>query len=446
MMNTADLKIEYVPIGSIKKYKRNAKLHPPEQIREICESIKLCANGRDLICGFKDPIAVWHNEIVEGHGRHLAAQELGLDTVPIIRLDDMTDEQRRAYMLIHNQTTMNSGWDEEMLSMELDGIGLDMSVFGFELPKTPDEQLADVREDDYDQEPPEEPKAKRGDIYQLGQHRLMCGDSTSSADMDALMDGDKPVLVFTDPPYGVSIGSKNAMLNEHQGKGGRVTTDIENDTATPEQLYGVLVSAFKNLREHCAENCSYYVSSPQGGELCMMMMMMMMKDAGLPVRHMLVWVKNAATFSMGRLDYDYRHEPIFYTWTQKHDFYGGYSNTVIDDTKPIDKMSKSELKDLVRAMTEKKEESVIYCDKPMACDLHPTMKPIKLVARFVVNSSKEGDIVGDIFGGSGTTILACEQLGRRCRMMELDPRYVDVIIDRWEKFTGEKAVLLNRAE
>lgn len=169
------------------------------------------------------------------------------------------------------------------------------------------------------------------------------------------------------------------------------------------------------------------------------MMMMMMQEAGLGVKHNLIWVKNAATFSMGRLDYNYRHEPIFYTWTKRHNFYGDYDTTVIDDTASIDKMSKSELKEALRARIQKEPDSVIYCDKPMANRLHPTMKPIKLISRFIVNSSRRGDIVADIFGGSGSTMIACEQLGRRCRMLELDPHYCDVIIDRWEKFTGQKA-------
>lgn len=168
-------------------------------------------------------------------------------------------------------------------------------------------------------------------------------------------------------------------------------------------------------------------------------MMTMMKEAGLPVRHMLIWVKNSATFSMGRLDYDYRHEPIFYTWTKKHDFYGGYNTTVIDDTTEVEKMNKKELLDLVRKLMFPKEDSVIYEDKPHKCDLHPTMKPIRLVSRFILNSSRQGDVVADIFGGSGSTLIACEQTGRNCYMMELDPHYVDVIIERWEKFTGQKA-------
>lgn len=250
--------------------------------------------------------------------------------------------------------------------------------------------------------------------------------------------GARADLVFTDPPYGVAIGDKNATLNSVQPSG-RCTENIAGDTLSPDALYKMLVAAFTNLRENGAkDSCAYYVTSPQGGDLCLMMMMMM-KDAGLPVRHMLVWVKNTATFSLGRLDYDYRHEPVFYTWTAKHNFYGDYSTTVIDDSTVIDKMSKAELKDLARALMERKPDSVIYCDKPQKCDLHPTMKPVKLIARFVGNSSREGDTVLDIFGGSGSTLMACEQMRRRSYTMELDPHYVEVIIARWEAFTGKKA-------
>lgn len=237
----------------------------------------------------------------------------------------------------------------------------------------------------------------------------------------------------------MAIGDKNRDLNS-VNKSTAIEENIIGDTLPPEELYKILVKAFENLRINGAsDECSYYVSSPQGGELGLMMMMMM-KDAGLPVRHMLIWVKNSATFSLGRLDYDYRHEPIFYTWTKKHNFYGGYNTTVIDDTTVIDKMKRKELIELIHKLMFPKDDSVMYCDKPLANNLHPTMKPIKLISKFILNSSKEGDIVGDIFGGSGSTLIACEQLHRKCRMMELDPKYVDVIIKRWEDFTGKKAV------
>lgn len=218
-------------------------------------------------------------------------------------------------------------------------------------------------------------------------------------------------IVFTDPPYGVAIGDKNKALQSVQPSG-RIVENIAGDTLSTEELYDMLLACFINLREHCKDDCSYYVTSPQGGEIGLMMMMM--KDAGLQVRHNLIWEKNTATFSLGRLDYDYRHEPIFYTWTKKHNFYGGgkYKNTVWQ------------------------------FDKPRKCDLHPTMKPIELVAECLLNSSKKGDCVLDFFGGSGTTLIAAEQLERKCAMMEIDPHYVDVILSRWEKMTGETAELL----
>lgn len=220
-------------------------------------------------------------------------------------------------------------------------------------------------------------------------------------------------MVFTDPPYGVAIGDKNKMLQSVQ-RAGRQTQNIIGDTLGPEELYELLKKVFINLRTHSAEDCSYYVTSPQGGEIGLMMMMMM-RDAGLEVRHNLIWEKNTATFSMRRLDYDYQHEPIFYTWTKKHNYYGkGQYHTTI-----------------------------WKFDKPRKCDLHPTMKPVELVAEALLNSSLEGDPVFDFFGGSGTTLMACEQLKRKCFMMEKDPKFVDVIIDRWEKFTEQKARLLS---
>lgn len=439
------MEIVYLSPHELTPYENNTRKHNPEDIDGIKKSI--------LDVGFRDPIGIWgkDNLIVEGHGRQIAALELGLEKVPCIRLDDMTEEQRKEYAIRHNRSAEMSAWDFRKLEEELAALaiaGVDMSDLKF------DELQAELSTADGDSidnynivedeppEPPEEPISKRGDVWQCGRHRVMCGDSTSKADMDALMDGDKPLFVFTDPPYGVAIGDKNLTLNSVQ-KAGRCTENIEGDTLPTDELYAMLVKAMSNLREHCDEGASYYVSAPQGGDLGMMMMMMMMRDAGLKVRHNLVWVKNSATFSIGRLDYDYQHEPIFYTWTKNHTFYGGYNTTVVDESKPIDKMSKSELKELVRALMERHPQSVIHEDKPVKCDLHPTMKPVKLVARFMVNSSQRGDIVADIFGGSGTTMIAAEQTGRAARLMELDPHYVDVIIKRWEDFTGEKAVLIN---
>lgn len=398
------MEIIKLPIETLTPDPNNAKEHPDWQIEQIKNSIEQFGNN--------DPIAVWgeKNIIVEGHGRYEALKELGYTEAECIRLDSLTDEERKAYALAHNKLTMNTDFDFGALELTLDAIeDIDMSLFGFETAT----ETVEVVEDDYDEDEDEKvpPKAKRGEIYQLGNHRLMCGDSSSPTDLASLMGGEKGKMVFTDPPYGVSIGDKNKMLNSIQ-RFGRILENIENDTLGKDELYDLLVKCFSNLRENCSEDCSYYVTSPQGGEIGLMMMMM--RDSGLEVRHNLIWKKNEATFSMGRLDYDYQHEPIFYTWTKKHNFYGkGYQTTVWE------------------------------FDKPRKCDLHPTMKPVPLIAHALKNSSREGDNVVDIFGGSGSTLIACEEMNRKCFMMELDPHYCDVIIKRWEDFTGQKAVLLS---
>lgn len=432
-------RMELRKISELHPYEHNAKLHPPEQIEKLRRSFR--EFGMIVPIGIDD-----QDRVVYGHGRLLAAQAEGWAEVPTVTITDLTEDQRRAF--IHADNLLGeTGYDKDILRSEAQALraaGFDVTLVGFDAAgiklETVEAQLEDVTEDEAG-EVPTEPKTKRGELWQLGDHVLMCGDSTSKDDMQHLLsDGNRPLLVFTDPPYGVAIGDKNKFL-DGGGKSGRIKKNILADTLPPDELYKVLVQAFTNLRELCADDCSYYVSSPQGGELGLMMMMM--RDAGLAVRHMLIWVKNCATFSMGRLDYDYRHEPIFYTWTKSHKWYGDYCNTVIDDSKPIDKMSKPELKELLRAYISPGEESVIYCDKPNASRLHPTMKPVKLVARFILNNSAKGDTVADIFGGSGTTLMACEQLGRKCRMMEMDPGYCDVIIARWEAFTGRKAVRID---
>ena len=441
-MEQPRLKVETVPTSALIPYANNAKIHTDKQVEEIAASIEQF--------GFSDPVGVWTRpdgqlEIVEGHGRVMAAERLGIERVPIIRLDHLDDDARRAYSHVHNQTTLTSGFDWDILNADMAGLpDFDWESFGF---RPQDIRSAfepeSVTEDDLPEDAP--PRAKRGDVFLCGEHRVMCGDATSAPDLDRLMDGWLADFVFTDPPYGVAIGDKNAAINAVEpGRGGRIEENIAGDTLGTDELYAMLVRAFTNLREHCAPDCSYYVSSPQGGELGLMMMMMM-RDAGLPVRHNLIWVKSSACFSMGRLDYDYKHEPIFYTWTKSHNFYGGYETTVVDDDKPLEKLSKAELKDMVHALQEARETTVVYCDKPMRNDLHPTMKPIKLVARFMHNSSKRGDTVADVFGGSGSTLIAAEQLGRKARIMELDPHYVDVIVKRWEDFTGKTATLEQRA-
>ena len=342
---------------------------------------------------------------------------LGNPTAYIVRADNLSEQERQQFIIKDN--TQFGTWDYDALANKWDSAmladwGMDVWPDGFEEMKVRGVDSKESEEDDFSDEDAEkaEPRVKPGDIWQLGEHRLMCGDSTDAASVALLMNGQKADMVFTDPPYGVSIGDKNKALNSVQ-KAGRCTENIANDNISVDDLYPILVKAMTNCRENCKDCACYYVTSPQGGELGLMMMMM--KDAGLPVRHMLIWEKNSATFSLGRLDYDYQHEPIFYTWTKSHKNY-----------------RKGEFR-----------TTIWKYDKPRKCDLHPTMKPVELVANCMMDASVEGDIVLDMFGGSGTTIIAAEQLGRRARLMELDPHYCDVIIARWEKLTGKEAVKLN---
>lgn len=253
-------------------------------------------------------------------------------------------------------------------------------------------------------------RCKPGDVWVLGDHRLICGDSTDLEVVKKVMGGVKADMVFTDPPYGVAIGDKNKMLHEVVA-GNQVTENLVNDTLPVDELYKVLRQAMENVRLNTSDDACYFVASPPGGEFGLMMMMM--QDAGLKVRHQIVWNKNSATFSLGRLDYDYKHEAIMYTWTKKHHNYrGGAFRTSVWDI-----------------------------DKPRKCDLHPTMKPVELVANCILDGSKEGDVVLDAFGGSGTTLIAAEQMGRKACLVEIDPHYCDVILARWEKATGKKAHL-----
>ena len=408
-------RMEVRRISELIPYANNARIHSPEQIELLRRSLREY--------GFVSPILIdGAGNVIAGHGRIRAAELEGIEEAPCVLVEHLSDAQRRAYILADNRLAELSAWDEvardaELLRLRSEGV--DLTLTGFEdgaIALDPaDDPAPDVHEDDFDEDPPKEPFTQPGQLWQLGRHRLVCGDATSPPQMQLCVgDGQLADMVFTDPPYGVAIGDKNKTLDEAAGgKSGRCKENLIGDTLSEGELYPLLKTAFINVREHCAPDACYYVTSPQGGSLGLMMMMM--RDAGLPVRHVLMWRKNSPTFSIGRLDYDYQHEPIFYTWTSSHhNFRGGkYRSTVWD------------------------------FPKPRASRLHPTMKPVELVANAILDGSRPDMIVLDPFGGSGTTLIACEQTGRRCRMMELDPKYCDVIIRRWEALTGEKAVLLN---
>lgn len=417
------LKVEYYPIESIKPYENNAKIHTEEQIEQIVKSIEEF--------GMNDPIAIWSEEniIIEGHGRLMACQKLGMKEVPIIRLDDLTDEQRRAYTLIHNQTTMNTGFDIDILNEELQSIDIDMSDFGFE-DITEDD--IDIEEDgfNFEEELPPEAKSKRGEIYQLGNHILMCGDSTNPEDVEKLMNGNIADLVVTDPPYNVNISNSQGM-------------QIENDDMQDEAFNEFLIKAFRNMNEALKEGGAFYVWYASREHINFESAL---NENDLYVRQQLIWVKN--TFILGRSDYHWRHEPCLYGWKDGEGHYfidDRTQSTVIEDKGlDFDKMKKEDLIHLLKDIYEDGiSTTVIHEDKPSVNDLHPTMKPINLMARLIKNSSQKEEIVLDLFGGSGSTLITCEQLNRKCYMMEFDPIYVDTIIKRWEDYTGQKAVKLN---
>ena len=423
------LKVEYVDIDTIKPYKNNAKLHPKEQIEQIKKSIENF--------GMNDPIGIWNNEIVEGHGRILACKELGYKQIPVIKLDHLTDEERKSYIIAHNKLTMNSDFDIDILRTELENLkelDFDLELTGFNVDELDDifqvQEEQEVIEDDFDIEPPEEPKAKLGDIYQLGSHRLMCGDSTKEEDVAKLMNGEIADLVVTDPPYNVAIENSQGMT-------------IKNDNMEKSQFLEFLTKAFNCLNISLKKGGAFYVWFASREHINFETAL---NKNGLEVRQELIWNKNSLI--LGRRDYQWKHEPCLYGWKDGDSHYfidDRKQTTVIEDKKPdIKKMKKEEMQKLLEEIySDKTSTTIINEDKPSVNDLHPTMKPIKLIARQVKNSSKVGEKVLDLFGGSGSTIITCEQLNRKCYTMEYDPKYVDVIIKRWEEFTGKKAELLN---
>lgn len=422
-------------LDEIKPYDRNPRKND-EAVKYVAASIKEF--------GFKVPLVIdGDGVIVCGHTRYKAAQELGLPTVPCIMADDLTPEQIKAFRLADNKTAEIATWDDELLSGELaDILDIDMGDFGFGLDDEEEEE-PEVTDDNYNVAAPEEPKAKRGDIYQLGDHRLMCGDATDADDVITLMNGIQADLLLTDPPYNVDYGDKNDRLNKCD-KGNRINANIENDKQTDDNFLEFLECAFTNGKEAIKDGAAFYIWHASGRES--LWFREAAETVGLRVRQTLVWSKN--NHVLGQQDYQWKHEPCLYGWKDgaAHYFLDSRSEvTVYEDKLPdIDKMKKPELVELLKKIyADKVSTTVIKEDKPARSDLHPTMKPLPLMGRLIKNSSKQGEVVLDLFGGSGSTLMACEQLNRKCYMLELDPKYVDVIIDRWQEFTGKEAVKVN---
>jgi DNA modification methylase len=376
------------PIDLLIPYAKNARVHDDAQIAQLAGSIKEF--------GFNNPILIdKDNGIIAGHGRVMAARKLGLTEVPTILLDHLNETQRKAYILADNRIAINSTWDNEMLSLELMDIKDDVSLamLGFSVDEldallNPTQLTDGLTDEDAVPEVPEEPTTKLGDIYQLGNHRLMCGDSTSIDAVEKLMDGQKADMVFTDPPYGV----------DYKG--------INNDSR--DGLEDLLRGAFGNYFAISKSGASIYCFH---SDRCADVFHRVFREF-FHFSSMIIWAKNSLTLS--QTDYQSQHEPCLYGWMDNgtHSWH-----------------------------SDRKQTSVWKFDKERVSG-HTTPKPVALVEKAISNSSKSGDIVIDLFGGSGSTLIAAEKIGRHSILMELDPKYCDVIIKRWEDFTGKKAVLL----
>lgn len=425
-----------LPIDQITPYENNPR-NNEAAVAAVAASI------REF--GFKVPIVIDKNGvIIAGHTRAKAAMQLGLETVPAIRADDLTDEQVAAFRLADNKTAELAEWDWDKLNAELAQLsGFDMQQFGFE----PIEPEPEIFEDDVPEIDDEaEPETKPGDIYELGAHRLICGDSTDQKVLAALTDGAEMDLILTDPPYNVDYSEKVKMLNKvDPAKAGRNTDVIANDKMNGAKFYAFLFDAFKAVFEVAKPGAAAYIFH---ASMESVNFMQAFTAAGFKHASNLVWAKNNIVLGMN--DYHWKHEPIIYGWKEGAAHYFTDSraeNTVIDDSPNINGMSKSELKAYIRELLQREPAStVIYEDKPQRSADHPTMKPVKLVAYLIRNSSRTGENVIDPFGGSGSTLIACEQTSRRCFTAEISPKYCDLIIERWEKLTGGKAVKISDAE
>lgn len=417
------LKIEYIPVGKIKPYEKNARKHKDFDVDAIVRSIEEF--------GFDDPIGIWSdkNIIVEGHGRLMAAKKLGMTEVPCIRLDHLTDEQRRAYALAHNKTAENSEWDLELLPLELEEIvDIDMTQFGFDVP----EDEPEIEEDEIP-EVPDEPTAKLGDIYQLGRHRLMCGDSTSEADVRRLMNGQSAKMLFTSPPY--------SDMREYNGDKDLSVDNLVNfiPTYRPYTDYQCVNLGIQRRNHEILQYWDDYIAKA--------------RECGYKLLSWNVWDKTKCG-SIGNQSafFPIRHEWIFVfgteffeinnTWKKAEGSIksGAKARRVRQSDGSMKVSSTGDLSNPYKQM-----ESVIQIlpEQGEIIKKHPATFPVQLPAEYIKSMTDAGGSVIEPFGGSGTTLIACEQTNRNCYMMELDPKYVDVIVSRWENLTGEKAVLLD---
>jgi DNA modification methylase len=394
-------KIEQWPTAKLVPYARNARTHSDAQVAQIAASI--------AEFGFTNPILAGSDGvIVAGHGRLAAAQKLGLDAVPVVVLDHLTPTQRRALVIADNRIAENAGWDEELLRIELEGLqdeGFDLDLTGFDADALAEllagDEPENVGQTDEDAVPEvgETPVSRPGDVWQLGPHRLLCGDAIVAASYAALLAGEAVDMVFTDPPYNVNYA--NSAKDKMRGKDRAILNDNLGDG-----FYDFLLAALTPTVAHCQGGIYVAMSSSELDRL-----QAAFRAAGGHWSTFVIWAKN--TFTLGRADYQRQYEPILYGWPE------GAERHWCGDRDQGD---------------------VWQIKKPQKNDLHPTMKPVELVERAIRNSSRPGDVVLDPFGGSGTTMIAAHKSARKARLIELDPKYVDVIVRRWQDYAGAKAI------
>jgi DNA modification methylase len=390
--------IEYVGTSSLTPYARNSRTHAPEQVKQIAASI------REF--GFTNPVLIDdEGTIIAGHGRVLAAQHLQLAEVPCIRLGYLTETQRRAYVIADNKLALNAGWDEELLKLELEDLHLenfDLGKIGFDAKELSEAMGLDDKEivEDEVPEPPADPITKPGDLWLLGEHRLLCGDSTKAEDVERLMAGAKADACVTDPPYNINYGN----IKHPKSK----SREIANDNMSAQDFRAFCERFAAGIASHCV-GCVYCFGPPGADGRIMFAVL----DVLFHCSTTIVWNKDQ--FTLGRGKYQNKYEPCWFGWVE-------------DGSRFQDDRTRTNVWDFAR---------------PKASIEHPTMKPVSLIAECVSHSSPKGSRIYDPFLGSGTTLIAAEQLGRKCYGMEISPAYCDVIVKRWETFTGRKAELVN---
>lgn len=435
------MKIELLSPHDLVPYDRNSRTHEPWQISQIAASIEEF--------GFCNPILLGGDGvIVAGHGRLAAAQQLGLEVVPVIRLDHLSPAQQRALVIADNKIAENAGWDEDMLRSELAALqeeAFDLDVLGFDLEEL-DALMSGAEDDDTPEAVPGDPDyvpdddpvyvSEAGNVWILGSHRLMCGDSTDAGAVSLLCEGEEVDCVWTDPPYNVN----------YEGTAGK----IENDNMGAGEFRKFLVSAFAAAAANMRAGAPIYIAHADTEGLSFRKAFV---DAGLKLSGCLVWVKPSLV--LGRSDYQWRHEPILYGWKPgaAHSWYGARDKTTViehkneavrimgDGSIQVDVGGQVVVIEGEGLSMRSLDSSVIRADKPARNGEHPTMKPVSLIEGMLANSSVRGDTVLDLFGGSGSTLIACERMGRKARLMELDPRFCDVICRRWQELTGKTAIL-----